>query len=302
MADNALYGYVPRQSNALMDAYFGREVAPWDRPGTSSPVFGTISATPDRPADWAVSSGIAETLSPTVQGFGAGQMSADALDAYRAGHSMERQDVDRPAQMRNALGSGLLAAMAMVPGFKGGKGRSPVAIENRFPGQYDIRSGGQLAGTASVAGDGTKPFISAISLEPQFQRQGIGTEVYNRIESDMGRRLVPSPLGLSSEATAFWKKRLADAAPEERVAILNEAREIGRGYGLKDADIDARLNPLSPPPGISYLDQGSRGAGEGTRNHVVFDPKTIEILRKYGLLPPAALVGGNALMGGSEDQ
>lgn len=37
-------------------------------------------------------------------------------------------------------------------------------------------------------------------------------------------------------------------------------------------------------PGIKYLDQGSRGAGEGSRNYVVFDDSLIEILRKYGLL------------------
>ena len=37
-------------------------------------------------------------------------------------------------------------------------------------------------------------------------------------------------------------------------------------------------------PGIKYLDQGSRSAGEGSRNYVVFDDKLIEILRKYGLL------------------
>jgi hypothetical protein len=36
-------------------------------------------------------------------------------------------------------------------------------------------------------------------------------------------------------------------------------------------------------PGIRYLDQGSRGAGEGSHNIVAFDPSTIEILRKYGL-------------------
>lgn len=46
-------------------------------------------------------------------------------------------------------------------------------------------------------------------------------------------------------------------------------------------------------PGIRYLDQGSRGAGEGSRNYVAFDDSLIEILRKYGLLPPAA-VGGVA--------
>lgn len=46
-------------------------------------------------------------------------------------------------------------------------------------------------------------------------------------------------------------------------------------------------------PGIKYLDQGSRGAGEGSRNYVVFDDNLINIVKKYGLagvsmLPPAA--------------
>lgn len=36
-------------------------------------------------------------------------------------------------------------------------------------------------------------------------------------------------------------------------------------------------------PGIKYLDQGSRAAGDGSRNYVVFDPSIIDILRKYGL-------------------
>jgi hypothetical protein len=36
-------------------------------------------------------------------------------------------------------------------------------------------------------------------------------------------------------------------------------------------------------PGIKYLDQGSRGKGEGSHNYVVFDDKTIDILKKYGI-------------------
>ena len=42
-------------------------------------------------------------------------------------------------------------------------------------------------------------------------------------------------------------------------------------------------------PGIRYLDQGSRGAGQGTHNYVVFDANTIDILRKYGI---AGLIAG----------
>lgn len=47
-------------------------------------------------------------------------------------------------------------------------------------------------------------------------------------------------------------------------------------------------------PGIRYLDQGSRAAGQGTRNYVMF-PGTedrIRILRKYGLLAPVAAAAG----------
>ncbi len=36
-------------------------------------------------------------------------------------------------------------------------------------------------------------------------------------------------------------------------------------------------------PGIKYLDQGSRGAGEGSHNYVSFRDDIISILRKYGL-------------------
>jgi hypothetical protein len=41
-------------------------------------------------------------------------------------------------------------------------------------------------------------------------------------------------------------------------------------------------------PGIKYLDQGSRGAGEGSSNYVVFNDKLIDIMRKYGI---AGLMG-----------
>jgi hypothetical protein len=34
-------------------------------------------------------------------------------------------------------------------------------------------------------------------------------------------------------------------------------------------------------PGLKYLDQGSRGAGQGSRNYVVFDDRLIDILHKY---------------------
>ena len=47
-------------------------------------------------------------------------------------------------------------------------------------------------------------------------------------------------------------------------------------------------------PGIKYLDQGSRGKGDGTRNYVVFDDKLIDILKKYGIAGIGALPAMNA--------
>ena len=74
---------------------------------------------------------------------------------------------------------------------------------------------------------------------------------------------------------------------------------LGGTEGIQGAarllqEVDRSQIPLS---GIKYLDQGSRVAGEGSRNYVVFDDKTVEILRKYGLLLPAVTLGGMASQG-----
>lgn len=73
---------------------------------------------------------------------------------------------------------------------------------------------------------------------------------------------------------------------------------LGRILGVKGQDAMAAGAAAAKVreagiPGIRYLDQGSRGAGDGTRNYVVFDDKLIDIVRKYGIgglsmLPPAA--------------
>lgn len=66
---------------------------------------------------------------------------------------------------------------------------------------------------------------------------------------------------------------------------------------LKPTELARREFLARGIPGIKYLDQGSRYAGGGTSNYVVFDDKLIDILRKYGLAgasasPLAALMAG----------
>ena len=64
--------------------------------------------------------------------------------------------------------------------------------------------------------------------------------------------------------------------------------------------IEAKLAEAGVP-GIRYLDAGSRGAGEGSYNVVVFDPARMNIIRRYGI---GALMagGGAAALGGQQRQ
>ena len=71
---------------------------------------------------------------------------------------------------------------------------------------------------------------------------------------------------------------------------LGHSRDpVAVSQALRDAGI----------PGIRYLDQGSRGAGDGTSNHVIFDANTLAILRKYGI---AGLMAGGAAAGSQQPQ
>lgn len=56
----------------------------------------------------------------------------------------------------------------------------------------------------------------------------------------------------------------------------------GRAWPLNDPKVSGKFSEAGIP-GIKYLDQGSRTAGEGTRNYVVFDDKLINIVKKYGI-------------------
>lgn len=48
-------------------------------------------------------------------------------------------------------------------------------------------------------------------------------------------------------------------------------------------------------PGVKYLDAMSRGAGEGSRNYVVFDENLIDIVKRYGIAGAATMLGMSQL-------
>jgi hypothetical protein len=72
------------------------------------------------------------------------------------------------------------------------------------------------------------------------------------------------------------------ATKEEALHAAEEGltgANIIKGSGIPSEMIAARLREAGIP-GIRYLDQGSRGGGEGTRNFVIFDDKLVKILGK----------------------
>lgn len=96
-----------------------------------------------------------------------------------------------------------------------------------------------------------------------------------------------------SEQTPFVKQALQKAIsfmPEDRKALFKDypLQDFQIGKDIKEM-IGERYMQEAGIPGIRYLDQGSRGAGEGTSNFVVFpgneDMLTI-LKRNGGLLGP----------------
>ena|SRR5258705_336138 len=72
------------------------------------------------------------------------------------------------------------------------------------------------------------------------------------------------------------------------------------GQGHLDRAFAAEKMNEAGIPGIKYLDQGSRGAGQGSSNYVVFNDKLIDILKKYGIAAGVAPALAQHLMDANE--
>lgn len=94
----------------------------------------------------------------------------------------------------------------------------------------------------------------------------------------------------ASEATSYDDAlRMAGGDKSRVLEVRTPGKEIAAAR-LREAGV----------PGIRYLDQGSRGAGEGSRNYVLFNDSLVDILRKYAL--PGAAVPFSALAGSDGKQ
>ena len=95
------------------------------------------------------------------------------------------------------------------------------------------------------------------------------------VQTELGTRLNSRELGLTGS------QRFGGAPTGEDIYTRLGRPGVASNF-LKEIKI----------PGIKYLDQGSRAAGKGTRNYVVFDAQIIDIMKKYGV--PAAVAASLA--------
>lgn len=93
---------------------------------------------------------------------------------------------------------------------------------------------------------------------------------------------------------------ISEATPEAAREALAKETQFGTGQWVYDALSRGRTQARDPQlaaqalkeagiPGLKYFDAGSRAAGEGSRNFVIWDDKLITVLRKYGVAMPAIL-------------
>lgn len=110
-----------------------------------------------------------------------------------------------------------------------------------------------------------------------------GNEAYMR--SSLQRFAVMKPDGTFGPGPDTYDEALALVGGDpSKVRRISEGSAPMRSEALRREGI----------PGIRYLDAGSRGAGDGTRNYVIFDENLINIVRKYGIAGAAAMLGVSA--------
>ena len=119
-------------------------------------------------------------------------------------------------------------------------------------------------------------------------------------EVNSSGRMYEVDVNANPEDFLDWDAPLSAQPQDVRwLAKDNKANLAARGVFLDDTTPGGHVVQALKPeeyqgyniPGIKYLDQGSRGAGDGSRNYVVFDENLISIVKKYGIAGAATMLG-----------
>jgi hypothetical protein len=121
------------------------------------------------------------------------------------------------------------------------------------------------------------------------------------VSSKVGNGVMRQLADLGESKRSGWGDLGIGSNPDEYISGQDLYRHLTPGfvssgpYREPNAAAAAETLRAAGIPGIRYLDQGSRGAGDGSRNYVLFDDKPIEILRRYadgGEVGPSAAITG----------
>jgi hypothetical protein len=164
-------------------------------------------------------------------------------------------------------------------------------------------------------------WLQAASAETRAMPQEKLAELIDRYRSSKTGKMYEVNINADPDQFLDWDKPLSKQPETARTALDAELRRyLGPSYerqkpnfgsrsageilGETNRDIVRQAEILREAgiPGIKYLDAGSRGAGDGSRNYVVFDDKLISIVRKYGIAGASALLGYSVLNGANEAQ
>lgn len=192
--------------------------------------------------------------------------------------------------MLSVSGSNIDAALSAIKARVRNPGRFPLAKDEERQALIAISELTDMKLNGALTGPGRMYEVNIKADPDQFldwdkplaqQPEGVKRTIEPALKAaalDLGKGASPEVI---ARFEAMGLKNVADRMrPKEIDPWSLDTVTLAQQYpnALRDAGI----------PGIKYLDQQSRAAGQGSRNYVVLDDKLIEILRKYGLLPPVA--------------
>ncbi len=176
-----------------------------------------------------------------------------------------------------------------------------------------VESGGDHAKALSALEKSTPPKTGLPELDILTDNYGIAKQ-YMQDVIDGGSLPLPHKgrmyevrINADPEDFLDWDKPLSQQSEKVRGALSTayaddpvRSADIAYGNG-SSIPADIMRNAHGPEvsktlreagiPGIRYLDQGSRFAGDGSRNYVLFRDDIIEIVKKYGIAAAASIYG-----------
>jgi hypothetical protein len=152
----------------------------------------------------------------------------------------------------------------------------------------------------ALAGLGVKPKKSAVMYEPvpsdEWARLVI--EKYGQQYGVTDPMKLPNDVLFSEEVNNLGRRPVrTEYNPTGGKAF----EELAGGDANYSEEASAALRKAGVD-GIQYLDAGSRGAGDGTKNYVIFSDDIINVLRKYGILAPLMGAGAVEAVSGAPEQ